>query len=134
MFGSYTSPVFRPRAAALEKLAKDTTRTASFFVVYIREAHAVGEWEVERNKDAGLAVEQPIAPEQRKALAKQARDALKISIPIAIDRIDNKTASDYDGFTNAAVVIGRDGVVLARQTWLDAYALRRQLDSALESR
>ena len=104
---------------------------ADFLIVYTRESHAVGEWEVERNKRARILVEQPTTMEQRKALARQAKQALKITIPIAIDTMDDKTIRDYGGFTTCAVVIGRDGHVAAYRTHGDPTALRRLIDQTI---
>jgi peroxiredoxin len=130
VFGNYSSPSFRQRVVELEQVKREYTRRGvECLIIYTREVHAVGEWEVERNKDARVAVEQPTTLADRKALAKQARETLNITIPIAIDTIDDKTAKDYDGFTNACVVVGRDGLVVARQTWFNSDTLRSQLDA-----
>lgn len=130
VFGSYTSPIFRQRVAAMEKLAKDTTRTASFFVIYTREAHAHGEWEVERNKDENIQVEQPRTDAERKEQAKQAVSTLKITVPVLVDGMDDAVAKAYGLSPNGAVVIGRDGKIFARQKWFEPVALRQHIDAA----
>lgn len=132
VFGSYSSPSFRQRAAALETLKRDFGTRVNFVIVYTRENHPVGEWNVERNKDDGVAVEQPGNMEGRLTLAKQARSTLKLSVPMVIDAMDDATAKAYGGSTNAAYLIGRDGSVVARQRWFEPYAMRRMLDEALK--
>lgn len=134
LFGNYSSPAFRERVGDFEQLRKQYANRAEFLLVYTREAHAVGEWEVERNRDAKIAVEQPATLDARKALAQQARQALKITMPIALDTMDNKTASDYAGFTAAAVVVGRDGKVVAHRKWAETDSLRRIIDEAMSTR
>jgi hypothetical protein len=102
-----------------------------FLIIYTRESHPVGEWEVERNRRAGILVEQPQTLDQRKALARQAKNLLKINLPIALDNMENETATAYDGFTTAAVIVGRDGTILARRNWTDTHSLRRSIDQAI---
>src|SRR5688572_12475012 len=68
LFGNYSSPTFRDRADDYEQLRKQLGNRAEFLIVYTRESHPVGEWEVERNKHARVLVEQPKVFEERKAL------------------------------------------------------------------
>jgi peroxiredoxin len=131
LFGNYSSPGFRDRADDYEQLRKQFANRAEFLIVYTRESHPVGEWEVERNKHAHVLVEQPKTFEERKALARQAKQALRLTIPIAIDTMDDKTAKEYGGFTTSAVVIGRDGTIAGFRTFADAHAVKRILESAI---
>jgi Spy/CpxP family protein refolding chaperone len=129
-FGSYSCPSFRNRVAAMEKLKGDYATRAQFFVVYAREAHPAGEWEVDRNKDDGITVEQPKTIEARKTLASTAREKLKITVPIVMDSIGNDAATALGARANSAYVIGRDGTLVARQEWFEPSALRRVLEAA----
>ncbi|HYO09623.1 MAG TPA: deiodinase-like protein, partial [Tepidisphaeraceae bacterium] len=131
-FGSYSCPAFRDRAAAMEKLRGEYGTRATFLVVYAREAHPAGEWEVDRNKDQSISVEQPRSADARRALATQARDALKITVPILLDSLGNDTAIAYGAGPNSAIVIGRDGTIAARQNWFEPYAIRRWIDAAVK--
>jgi Spy/CpxP family protein refolding chaperone len=130
VFGSYSAPTFRNRAAAMEKLRSDFGTRATFFVVYSREAHPTGEWEVSRNKQDGISVEQARSVESRKSAATTARDKLKITTPILLDTLGNDTALAYGAGINSAYIIGRDGTIAARQQWFEPLALRRALDAA----
>ena len=130
VFGSYSSPSFRNRAAALDQLRLETGTKAQFIVIYGREAHPAGEWEVSRNKQDGVAVQQPRTDADRKALAQTARETLKLTTPIALDTIDNSAASAYGAGANSAYVIGRDGKIAARQAWFEPLALKRAIDAA----
>jgi len=134
VFGSYSTPSFRQRISALEKLAKEYGSRATFVIVYTREAHAVGEWEVDRNKQEEIAVEQPKTEADRKAQANQAVNALKITLPVVVDTMDNATAKAYGLTPNGAVVINRDGTVAARQRWFEPIGLRPQIDTAVAAR
>ena len=131
LFGNYSSPTFRDRADDFEQLRKQLGNRAEFLIVYTRESHPVGEWEVERNKHARVLVEQPKSFEERKALARQAKQALKLTIPIAVDTMDDKVATDYAGFTTSAVVVGRDGMIVGFRKHADAHAIRRIIEQTL---
>ena len=132
-FGSYSSPSFRQRAAKMEDLAKQYSMRANFLVIYTKEAHPIGGWEVDRNKDDRIAIPPHADLAARKSAAKDAKQALKLTLPIAVDGMDDKIAAAYGASENSAVVIGRDGKVLSKQTWADPYRLRAALDEALKT-
>jgi hypothetical protein len=129
VFGSYSSPSFRQRAAALEQLKREFGQRATFLVVYTKEAHPKGEWEVERNRDEEIAIEPHKDLDGREAMAQKAKDALKITVPIVLDTMDDAAATAYGLAHNGAVVIGRDLKVVVRQQWFDPYTLRRHLEA-----
>jgi hypothetical protein len=131
-FGSYSSPSFRQRAPALEQLAKQFGSRAQFLIVYTKEAHPAGQWDVDRNKEEGIAVEPHKDAAARTAQAEKAKDALGLTIPIAPDRMDDAVAAAFGGFPNGAVVLARDGTVVARQQWLDPDGLERRVEQALK--
>jgi hypothetical protein len=130
VFGSYSAPSFRKRVPGLEKLRSDFGTRATVFVVYSREAHPTGEWEISRNKDDGISVEQARTMDARKSAATTARDKLKITTPILLDTLGNDTALAYGAGVNSAYVIGRDGTIIARQQWFEPTALRRAIETA----
>ena len=92
--------------ADYEKLRRGYSGRAEFLIVYTRESHPVGGWEVERNKHDKIAVEQPRTETERRQLAQQAKQTLKITMPIAIDAMDDSATNAFGGQTAAAVVIG----------------------------
>jgi hypothetical protein len=132
IFGSYTSPSFRQRVTALERIKREYGTRINPIIVYTAENHPVGKWEVQRNKDEGISVEAHKDMDARIAAARKARDAMKITVPIVIDSMDDATAGAYGGTTNAAILIGRDGTILARQRWFEPYALKQEIDSAVK--
>ncbi|HMB95834.1 MAG TPA: redoxin domain-containing protein, partial [Tepidisphaeraceae bacterium] len=119
VFGSYSSPIFRQHVPALEQIKREYFPHINPFIIYTRESYPSGEWDVQRNKQEGISIAQPSDMQTRINQAMQAHDGLHLSVPILIDSMDNKTASDYSGFTNAAVLIGRDGKVLFYQKWFE---------------
>jgi len=132
VFGSATSPSFRNRAENLQQLYRDMGAKAAFLIIYTREAHAKDDWQVDRNKDASVEIVQPATMADRVKLAKQTRDALNLSIPIAVDVMENTTVASYGATENSAFVIGKDGRVLARQNWCDPFRLRLAVEQAIK--
>jgi hypothetical protein len=130
VFGSLSCPSFRQRAAALEKLKETTGNRANVYVIYSKEAHPLGGWEVDRNKAEGISIDDPKTIDARRALASKARDALKLSTPILIDTMDNTAMTTLGAGANSAFVIARDGTLAARQQWFEPAALRRYIDQS----
>ncbi len=126
-FGSLSCPSFRDRAPAMEALRRKFALRAEFLIIYTREAHPTGGWEVRRNKEEGIQIEQPTSDAGRRELARRAVEALRIKMPVAVDMMDDAVTRAYGGFPNAAVVIGRDGRVAARQQWTDPSSLGAEI-------
>jgi Spy/CpxP family protein refolding chaperone len=131
-FGSVTSPTFREHLEAMEKLSQKYTDRAVFLIVYTREVHPSGGWEVNRNQADGFTAPQPADYAARLAQAEKARRALNISLPMVVDKLDDEVTAEYGGFPNAAIVIGRDGKIAGRQQWADPSGLARLIDAALQ--
>src|SRR5688572_25047150 len=119
VFGSYSSPSFRQRA--------------QFLIVYTKEAHPAADWEVERNKDAGISVEAHKDAATRAAQAEKTEHALKLTIPIAPDTMDDAVSTAFGTFPNGAVVLSRDGIIVARQQWVDPGGLEKRIEQALKT-
>jgi len=133
VFGSYSSPSFRQRAPELEALAKQFGARAQFLIVYTKEAHPGGDWEVDRNQDAGISVPAHKDAAARAAQAEKTEHALKLSIPIAPDTMDDAVSTAFGTFPNGAVVLSRDGIIVARQQWVDPGGLEKRIEQALKT-
>lgn len=135
-FGSYSSPSFRQRVFALDDLRREYSTKISCVIVYTREAHPAGAWEVERNRDEEISIADHKNEDERRDIAKRAKDRLKLgSFTFTIDSMDDATAKSYHATPNtAAVLIGRDGTVLAYQQWFDAYTMREAIIDALANK
>ena len=134
-FGSYTCPVFRMRHGSMEKMYEKFRDEADFFIVYTTEAHPRGdpspytgeEWVTMPNQMAGILYRQPQTEAERKEIATTARDKMEISMPVAIDDMQNSTWEQYGSAPNSAYLIGADGRVKLRQGWFEP----RQFEQAL---
>lgn len=133
-FGSMTCPSFRDHAAAMQRLQDRYGERAFLVVVYTREAHPAGQWEVQRNRDDGISIPQPADMTARRLQAQQARDSLHLEMPMVVDSMDDAAADALNGFPNAAVIIGRDGKIAARQQWTDPSNLPKLIEAALAAK
>jgi hypothetical protein len=133
-FGSYTSPSFRQRAAAMEQIKHDLGARAQFLVIYTKEAHPKGNWEVERNKEEKIEIAQHKDLADRKAAALKAKQDLKLSRPILLDDMNNSAAHAYGAGADTVVVIAKDGTIAGRQQWADPSGLRRLVEAALNEK
>jgi len=131
VFGSYSCPPFRDRAAAINQLAENYSTRATVYLVYTSEANPVGGWEVERNKQEKIAITQPTDEAGRKAMARTARESLHLTLPILVDDMKDTVTTEYSGFPNGAVVINRDGMIAGQQKWAEAGLLKRMIDEAV---
>jgi peroxiredoxin len=134
-FGSYSSPSFRQRILSLEDLRREYGSRVSFLIIYTREAHPAGQWEVDRNREQQISIPDHKDLSQRKEMAKQARTKLKINIPLAVDSMEDEAARAYHACPNdAALLIDKDGTVLAYQQWFDAYGMKQAMMEALSNK
>lgn len=129
-FGSLSCPVFRDEAPRMEQLRNEMGMRAAFLLIYTREAFPAGPENLPRNADEGVSIPQASDLIQRKAAAERARAALHITIPTAVDSMSDEIANAYGGMPNGAVVIGKDGKIVAREQWTNPDSLRRAIDRA----
>jgi len=132
-FGSMSCPVFRSHAQDMEKLKFIEGPRAFFLIVYTREAFPAGDKNVERNTQEGVSIPQTTTVDDRKAQALEAQRELRITIPMAVDPMDDAVSKTYGGFPNGAVVIGKDGAIAARQEWTNPDTLRQMIDDAFNA-
>ena len=86
----------------------------AFYFVYIREAHASDEWQMDDNIKEDVVIAQPKNEAERKGAALSCSARLKLSMPVLTDRIDNRVDALYAAWPERLFVIGRDGDIAAR--------------------
>lgn len=80
-----------------------------FVVVYIREAHPTDGWQVKQNEDEKILIKDPKTDAERLEVAKDFAKQFKVTIPVVIDTIDDKTEKAYAGWPDRLFLIGSDG-------------------------
>jgi hypothetical protein len=83
-----------------------------FLAVYVREAHPSDGWRMESNDRAGVCFAQPRTTPERIAVAGKCCQALKITMPLLIDRIDDRVGHLYSGMPDRLYVVGKDGRIV----------------------
>ncbi|MGD0465039.1 MAG: deiodinase-like protein [Tepidisphaeraceae bacterium] len=132
-FGSLSCPVFRDHVQEMEKLKSAEGPRAFFLFVYTREAFPAGDKDVQRNNEQDISVPKAKTLDERKMQAQQTQQTLQITMPMAVDSMDDAVTSAFGTFPNGAVVIGKDGNIAALEHWTNPESLRRAIDEAYDA-
>jgi hypothetical protein len=92
-------------------LKKHYGEQVEFLGVYVREAHPTDGWRMASNDKAGVAFAQPKTFEQRTEVAAKCCLALKMTIPLLVDGLDDRVGHAYSGMPDRLYLIDRDGRV-----------------------
>jgi hypothetical protein len=79
--------------------------------VYVREAHPTDGWRMKSNDRAGVAFAQPTTFEERADVAAKCCAALKMTIPLVVDDVDDRVGRAYSGMPDRLYLIDREGRV-----------------------
>jgi Ca2+-binding EF-hand superfamily protein len=79
--------------------------------MYIREAHPTDGRQTQANVREGILVENPRTKAERDEIAREFAAQFKLSLPILVDGIDNKAASDYTAMPDRIYIIDAKGKV-----------------------
>ena len=85
---------------------------ASFYIVYIKEAHPVDLWQMPSNELDHLLLYSPRTDAERFENAGQCVRKLGIRIPALIDGIDDRTEVAYTGWPERLYVIAPGGCIV----------------------
>jgi len=107
IFGSYTSQPFRASAGRLAELYERYHDRVAFYVIYIREAHAVDS----RFPGAYGLIEDPISFAERAKVATRCVADLELPMTALVDGIDDRVSKAYGAAPDRLYLIGRDGAV-----------------------
>lgn len=106
IFGSCTCPPFRRQVGEMEQIYQTYKDKAGFALVYIREAHPGSRIP---GINAGETINQTETLAGRMKLAAEFARELKLTLPVLVDKEDNKVNAAYAGWPNRLVVVGVDG-------------------------
>lgn len=82
---------------AVEQVASTFASVADMYIIYITEAHAVGEWSLESNDALGVCMIQPKTTEQRIAYGRQFEEDLQPQCKrVLVDDISNEVSTAYE--------------------------------------
>jgi alkylhydroperoxidase family enzyme len=83
-----------------------------FLGIYVREAHPADGWRLPGNDRLGIAIAQPRSTQERTEVAGRCCQALKMTMPLLVDEVDDAVGRAYSGMPDRLYVIGRDGRVV----------------------
>lgn len=82
-----------------------------FFLVYIREAHAVDAWAIPVNKREGFEAPTARNYEEKDSYASLCVRKLNIEIPAVVDRMDYPVEAHYSAWPDRLYLVDRAGSV-----------------------
>lgn len=112
IFGSYTSPGFRQAMPRLEKVAESYEGRAQFLIVYIREAHTEGGWQVAANREQGILYSPPETLDERLRIAGDFVDHFGTRLPVVVDGPDDLAESAYAAWPQRIYVVDEAGQIV----------------------
>lgn len=93
----------------MEDLKRRYGDQVEFLAVYVREAHPTDGWRMSSNDAAGINIKQPRLLDERDRVAKTCCSALKISMPMVVDEMDDRVGHAYSGMPDRLYLIDRKG-------------------------
>jgi tetratricopeptide (TPR) repeat protein len=138
VFGSYTCPNFRKASPVLNDLAEKLQGSVLFLQVYIREAHATGQWQTTINERESVELAMPSSMDQKNGYAMMCQRKLHLRFPAVVDGLDNSAEKSYAAWPSRVYVIGADGKVRysspLNEEDFDGKALEREIRMAAARR
>jgi type I thyroxine 5'-deiodinase len=111
---------------------------ASFYVVYIQEAHPVDLWQLSSNERDGVLFTSPTTDAERAETAEVCVVKLAVKLPALLDGIDNRVERAYTGWPDRLYLIGTDGRIRYKSAagpfGFSTTALEAALQQALPAR
>jgi len=82
---------------------------ANVAFVYIAEAHAVDEWQMESNVEEGVLLRQHATLEERFAAAREGVERLGLTMPVLVDGMDDAVSEAFAAWPERLYVAERGG-------------------------
>ncbi len=109
VFGSYSCPNFRTSADELKRLHRQYGARIPFLLVYIREAHAAGNWQSTRNEREGIELQPASNLAEKQEHAMICSRKLHLPFSAVVDGMDGAVENAYAAWPSRVFVIGKDG-------------------------
>ncbi len=81
----------------------------AFLFVYIQEAHADDEWQLDSNRRDSVVFAQPTSFLSRREVATRCSRKLKLTMPYLVDDMQNTVDNAYAGWPERLFVVDKDG-------------------------
>ncbi len=133
VFGSYTCPQFRGSAAELKKLSQRFRDRVPFRLIYIKEAHAAGQWQSTMNDRDGIDMQPARDIHEKEAHASLCVRKLDLPFPAITDGMDGKIEAAYDAWPSRVYLIAKDGRVAYNSRLGELDFKADQLESAIQT-
>lgn len=111
VFGNFTCGPFRSLFPDVEAVARRHKDSATFVMVYVREAHPTDGWKMEQNTRVGVTAKQPTTYAERVEVCEQFKKLLKPGLTLAVDDITDPAGTAYSGMPARLYVIDPKGKV-----------------------
>ncbi len=111
VFGSYTCPKLRFSAADLKHSWAEFHDRVDFRLVYIREAHAEGDWQSTINQKEGVDLEPAHNLAEKQAHAQLCLRKLSLPFASVVDGMDGAAEKAYNAWPSRVYLVARDGRV-----------------------
>ena len=96
----------------MEDLRKEYSSVANFAYVYIKEAHADDEWQVEKNRVGGVVFNQPTTFEERMMLAHAFQESMGTETTILVDDIRNTANAIFAAWPERIYIVDPSGTIV----------------------
>jgi tetratricopeptide (TPR) repeat protein len=111
VFGSYTCPKLRFSAADLKRAWGEFHDRVDFRLVYIREAHAEGNWQSTINQKEGVDLQPAHTLAEKQAHAALCLRKLSLPFGSVVDGMDGAAEKAYNAWPSRVYLVSRDGRV-----------------------
>jgi hypothetical protein len=137
---SLTCPKSRSRWPEVKAIAEKYGDKLNVVIVYVIEAHPVGsicpykgvEDITPENERDGILRRQPDTLEDRLELAQEFKRYLRAGTLIYIDNMKNEAWKALGAAPNLALLVDKQGIVVARKGWFEGTAMQKVIDPFVE--
>ncbi len=114
LLGNYTCPIYRGQTGRFNEIFSELHHELDFLLIYNREAHPEDGWQVKINHTQNIVYDQPATLEARVAIAAECMETRGITMPVAVDGMNNSANTRYAGSPERLYLIDADGIVRHR--------------------
>lgn len=96
----------------LNELYATYREQVQFYIIYIREAHPAGGWQVPNNLIEKIIYDEPATDKERTEVASACQINLGLDMPMLIDSMDNNIDNQYVGLPMRQFLIDKNGKIV----------------------